>query len=158
VVGRPVRIEVETHSPEATEGLGGRLGARLRPGDVVAVIGPLGAGKTALARGIARGAGATGYVASPSFVIIREYSGPVRVFHADLYRLDRPQDIADLGLDELVEDGGILIVEWADRAEGLLPRDRLDVAIAFGAAEADRILTLMAPPAWADRLSGVGDA
>lgn len=74
---------VRTRSARATEALGERIGRRLRPGDVVALVGPLGAGKTVLARGLARGAGARGYVASPSFVIVREYAGPIPVRHVD---------------------------------------------------------------------------
>lgn len=153
----PARVQVRTHSPESTEELGRRLGARLRPGDVVALVGPLGAGKTVMARGIARGAGATGYIASPSFVVIREYAGPLRVYHADLYRLDRLEDIADLGLDELSEAGGVLVVEWADRADGLLPMDHVRVEMTFGAGETDRVLIFSAPDAWAERLSAIAE-
>jgi tRNA threonylcarbamoyl adenosine modification protein YjeE len=103
---------------------------------------------------MARGAGATGYVASPSFVVIREYAGPLRISHADLYRLERPEDIAHLGLDDLTETGA-LIVEWADRARGLLPAEHILVECAFGEAETDRRVTLSAPASLADRLDGV---
>lgn len=153
----PVRIVVETHSPEHTEALGRRLGARLRSGDVVGLEGPLGSGKTVLARGIALGAGAVGYIASPSFVLIREYAGPLRVYHVDLYRLERPDEIADLGLDEMMGGPGVVIVEWADRASGMLPADHVRVACAFGAGATDRVLTLTAPASLDDRLSEVGD-
>jgi tRNA threonylcarbamoyladenosine biosynthesis protein TsaE len=146
---------VETHSPDATERLGRRLGGRLHPGDVVALIGPLGAGKTVLARGIAGGAGASGYIASPSFVVIREYAGPIRVYHADLYRLERPDEIADLGLDEIVDAGGLLVVEWADRAREWLPREHIRAVLAFGASEDARLITLEAPVSMADRLDAV---
>jgi tRNA threonylcarbamoyladenosine biosynthesis protein TsaE len=145
------RKVLETDSPEATEALGRELGARLRPGDVVALVGPLGAGKTVLARGIAAGAGARGYIASPSFVVIREYAGPVKVYHADLYRLEHPQEIADLALDELIDDGGVLVIEWADRAGVLLPEEHLRVELAFGASESARAITLQAPAAMAAR-------
>jgi tRNA threonylcarbamoyladenosine biosynthesis protein TsaE len=151
-------MHVQTHSPEETEDLGRRLGARLRAGDVVALVGPLGSGKTVLARGIARGAGATGYVASPSFVVIREYAGPLRVYHADLYRVDRIEDIAYLGLDELSEAGGVLVVEWADRANGVLPEQHVRVDLAFGAGDADRVLIFTAPAALADRLADAAGA
>ncbi len=122
---------MHTSSPAETETLGRRLGALLRPGDVVALSGDLGAGKTVLARGLAAGAGATGYVASPTFTLIREYSGPARVYHVDLYRLDRPQQLDDLGLDEILDGSGIVVIEWAEKAVPLLPREHLWVIIRF---------------------------
>jgi tRNA threonylcarbamoyladenosine biosynthesis protein TsaE len=156
LTGRVVRVRVETSGPSATEALGRRLGARLRPGDVVALIGPLGAGKSVLARGIARGAGAGGYMASPSFVVVREYAGPVRVYHVDLYRLERDEDIRELGLDELASDG-ILVVEWADRAGGALPGPALTVACAYGDGETSRVITVAAPEALAERTAGLAE-
>ena len=150
----PAPVVVETHSPEQTEALGRRLGGRLRAGDVVALAGPLGSGKTVLARGIALGAGATGYIASPSFVVIREYAGPLRVYHVDLFRLERPEELDALGLEELVDGTGVVIVEWADRAPGVLPREHVRVTCAFGSAATDRILTFTAPASMADRLDG----
>lgn len=148
-----MRIAVETSSPEATESLGRRVGARLRPGDTVALVGPLGSGKTVLARGLALGAGASGHMASPSFVIIREYAGTVRIYHADLYRLDHPGDLAHLGLEELMDGDGIVIVEWADRAPWILPADHLWVECAFGEADTCRLFVLSAPAGMADRLA-----
>lgn len=138
---------------DETEALGRRIGARLRPGDAVALVGALGVGKTVLARGIAAGAGATGHVASPSFVVIREYLGPILLRHADLYRLERAADIADLGLDELTDDAA-LVIEWADRAPGLFP-DAVRIDGAFGAGPMDRIFTVRVPPALAARFAGV---
>lgn len=149
------RVVVRTGAASETEALGKRLGARLRPGDVVALIGPLGSGKTVLARGMARGAGAAGYVASPSFVVVREYHGPVRVYHADLYRIGPREELDTLGLDDLMNGSGVLVVEWADRAIGLLPREHVRVECAFGAAEDERVLTLSAPASLADRLEGL---
>jgi tRNA threonylcarbamoyladenosine biosynthesis protein TsaE len=138
-------LTVETHSEEATEALGRRIGARLRAGDCVALVGPLGAGKTALARGIAQGAGASGYMASPSFVLIREYAGPVRVFHADLYRLERRGEIDTLGLDDLVGGDGIVLIEWADHAPWLLPDDHVRIECALGATPTERVFTVTMP-------------
>lgn len=147
-----LRVVVATRSPEATEALGRRLGARLRPGDVVALIGPLGSGKTILARGIALGCGAAGHIASPSFVVIRVYAGPIRVYHADLYRLERPEEIRDLGLEEL-PGGGVLIVEWADRANFMLPEEHVRIECALGSAPSDRVYALSLPASMADRLA-----
>jgi len=150
------RVRVTTSSPSATEALGRRLGARLRAGDVVALVGPLGAGKTVLARGIAEGAGARGGIASPSFVIVREYPGPVRVYHADLYRLEGAAEVAELGLDELAAQG-ILIVEWADRAGALLPGPAIRVVCDFAEGETARVFTVEAPPALAERMADLGE-
>lgn len=146
-------IRIHTASPEATEALGRRLGARLRAGDVVALAGPLGSGKTVLARGLALGAGARGYIASPSFVVVREYDGPVRIYHVDFYRLERRDEIRDLGFDDLLDGSGIVIIEWADRAPAL-PADAVWVECAPGAGETDRVFTLRVPDAMRERLRG----
>src|SRR5207245_10212466 len=93
-VGDTVRFRIETSSPEETEALGRRLGGLLRAGDVIALSGDLGAGKTVLARGIAAGAGAAGHVASPPFTFLREYHGPLPLFPADLSRLSHPPQLS----------------------------------------------------------------
>ncbi|MGH2375084.1 MAG: tRNA (adenosine(37)-N6)-threonylcarbamoyltransferase complex ATPase subunit type 1 TsaE [bacterium] len=149
----PEPTVVTTHSPEATEAFGSRLGARLRAGDVVALVGPLGSGKTVLARGIALGARATGYIASPSFVLIREYDGPIRIYHIDLYRLERREDIDDLGLEDLIGGSGIAVVEWADRAPWIFPADHLLVACAVAREDQTRVFTLTIPASMRDRLA-----
>ncbi|MFN2465310.1 MAG: tRNA (adenosine(37)-N6)-threonylcarbamoyltransferase complex ATPase subunit type 1 TsaE [Candidatus Dormibacteria bacterium] len=105
-------------SLEETKELGRRLGGALRPGDVILLEGPLGAGKTALVRAVARGLECPGEVASPTFVLVRHYAGRLPLVHADLYRLDSDAEVAALGLLELSEDG-VLAVEWADRATNL---------------------------------------
>ncbi len=143
---------VTTHSPRATLALGRRIGVCLRAGETVALVGPLGSGKTVLARGMALGAGATGYIASPSFVVIREYEGPIRIFHVDLYRLERREEIVDLGLDELIDGAEIVIVEWADRAPWILPADHLRVACALGSRLSDRMFTVTIPGSMRGRL------
>jgi tRNA threonylcarbamoyladenosine biosynthesis protein TsaE len=155
VIAQAVCARITTRSPRGTEGLGRWLGARLRPGDVVALVGPLGSGKTVLARAMALGAGAQGYFASPSFVVIREYGGPLRIYHVDLYRIERADDMAELGLDELADAGGVLIVEWADRAGDLLPADHIRVECDYGRTERERTFTLRAPASLADRLEGI---
>jgi tRNA threonylcarbamoyladenosine biosynthesis protein TsaE len=108
--------ESETRSPEETEALGERLGARLRGGEVVLLSGELGAGKTAFVRGLARGVGADPEeVASPTFVLLTSYPGRLTLHHADLYRLAGRGDDHELGLEELPGPRGVLAVEWAER-------------------------------------------
>jgi tRNA threonylcarbamoyladenosine biosynthesis protein TsaE len=113
-----------TRSAEETRDLGRRLAAALRPGDVVALVGELGSGKTTLVQGIAAALEARGRVASPSFLIVHEYRGRLPIYHVDLFRL-RPEEVESLGLEELFDEGGVVLVEWAERAERLLPPDAL---------------------------------
>lgn len=141
-----------TRSAEHTEAVGRRLGSRLQAGDVVALSGDLGAGKTVLARGIALGAGATGYIASPSFTLVREYRGPVPVYHVDLYRLDAPGQLDDVGLEEILDGGGIVVIEWAERARSLLPADHLWVTVTFADGENERVVEFVPHGARLSRL------
>ena len=137
--------------PEATEQLGRALGAVLRAGDVIALIGALGAGKTTLARGVLRGVGFAGEVTSPTFPIVQPYdSAKLRlpVWHVDLYRIEEPSELGQLALDEAL-DGGALLVEWPERAEASWPHAlRLQLAVE---GEGVRSLTAQVPPAWEGR-------
>lgn len=103
-----------TASPEETEAAAARLGAHLRRGDLLLLEGPLGAGKTTFVRGLARGLGSQAHVMSPTFQLVRIYAGPLQLAHADLYRLEHGAGIADLGLDQLLDEG-VVVVEWGDR-------------------------------------------
>jgi tRNA threonylcarbamoyladenosine biosynthesis protein TsaE len=116
-----------TRSDEETRALGEALGRRLGPGDVVCLIGPLGAGKTTLAQGIARGLEVEDVVNSPTFTLVQEYAGRLPVYHLDVYRLSGPEEAADLALDELLAAGGIVMIEWPERIAPFLPPDRLEV-------------------------------
>jgi tRNA threonylcarbamoyladenosine biosynthesis protein TsaE len=125
-----------THSLEVadlagTEALGRRLGERLFPGAVVALVGQLGAGKTHLTRAIAEGLGIRNPAAvnSPTFVLIQEYPGPVPLYHFDTYRLTGPREFAELGVEEYFAGDGVCVVEWADKVEDVLPCDHLRVEI-----------------------------
>jgi len=114
-------------SAEETRRLGERLGALLDVGDVVLLSGELGAGKTVFVQGIARGLGFEGSVSSKSFVLLGEYAGRVRLYHADLYRLEEPEQVLELALDEIGGDG-VLVVEWPERAgEGVLPDEHVRI-------------------------------
>ena len=103
-----------TTSAEETEALGEEVGAGLKAGDLLLLTGPLGAGKTTFVRGLARGCGSTADVASPTFQLVRVYPGRVQLAHVDLYRVKAAGELADLGLDELIDEGAV-VVEWGDR-------------------------------------------
>jgi tRNA threonylcarbamoyladenosine biosynthesis protein TsaE len=105
-----------TQSPAETEAFGERFGKRLRAGDMVLLTGELGAGKTTFVRGVARGTASVAPVASPTFQLVRVYPGTVQLAHIDLYRIERPSELGDLGLDELLDQGAV-VVEWGDRLE-----------------------------------------
>ena len=108
--------EETTASAAETEALGERLGSELKPGDLVLLAGPLGSGKTTFVRGMARGAGSDAQVQSPTFQLVRVYPGRVQLAHVDLYRVKVAGELADLGLDELL-DQGAMVIEWGDRLD-----------------------------------------
>ena len=124
---------VSTESPEETQTLGEELGRTLKAGDVVALIGDLGSGKTCLTQGIARGVGiAPGeVVSSPSYILINEYDGEIPIYHIDLYRLETFAEIAELGLGEYMNSDGICIIEWAERMAEGLPDTCIKIHIAW---------------------------
>lgn len=122
-----------THSPEETQAIGERVGQDLKPGDIVALIGDLGAGKTCLTQGIARGVKIepNQIVNSPSYTLINEYAGKIPIYHIDLYRLQRREEVLDLGLEEYLEENGICIIEWADRMLDLLPEGCMTIELSW---------------------------
>lgn len=132
--------EIGTSSAEGTERVGERIGRAARPGDVVALWGELGAGKTTLVRGVARGLGIpVRAVTSPTFVIVHEHDeGRMPLFHVDLYRL-APGDTPSTGWDEALSAGGLTAIEWPDRVERWLPGDRLDVHLTSEGGDARRL-------------------
>ena len=122
---------VESHSVDDTLLVGRRLGAALRGGDAVALIGELGAGKTQLVKGIAVGAGVRDarVVNSPTFVIVNEYAGRVNLYHVDAYRLSGSAELEAIGIDEMFGSGSAVVIEWADRVASVLPEDHLRVRL-----------------------------
>ncbi len=131
-VNSPHVLDFVSHSVAQTMRVGQRLGELLQRGDVVALRGDLGAGKTHLIKGIVQGLGSTDMVNSPSFVLINQYRAGARhsgmpIYHADLYRIERPAELHGVGLEEALDGTGVCLIEWADRAEALLPDERLDV-------------------------------
>jgi tRNA threonylcarbamoyladenosine biosynthesis protein TsaE len=130
-----------SHSPEQTQRLGKRLGELSQAGDVLLLTGNLGSGKTCLTQGIAWGLGVKEYAFSPSFVIVREYHGRLPLYHIDFYRLDRIEEIADLGLDEYLYGQGVCVVEWADKGAALMPDEHLLINLSY-ISDAERSISL----------------
>ena len=121
-------LHTQSESPEETEAVGFAMASIVQPGSVIALYGDLAAGKTCFVRGLARGLNVQEPVSSPTFTIVNEYHGTQTVFHLDLYRLTTVGEIYDLGYEELFDGPpGICVIEWAERAEGLLPSERVDV-------------------------------
>lgn len=138
---RQEKGEFLTHNPQETIRLGRLLGELLVPGDVVALIGDLGAGKTTIAKGIACGAGVEDEeeITSPTFVLVNEYWGRFPVYHADLYRLQEAGEVEDLGWEEFIFGDGIAMMEWAEKIPGILPEDRLEVRLLWIGAEERKV-------------------
>ena len=114
-------MEFITNSPEETEAVACALGEKLRPGTILAFRGDLGAGKTAFTRGLAKGLGATEQVTSPTYTIVNEYiTGRLPLFHFDMYRLNSPEDLWDIGWEDYLDRGGVCAVEWSERVEEAL--------------------------------------
>ena len=122
-------MEFYTASAYETEELGARLGRQLRPGAVIAFYGDLGAGKTAFTRGLARGLGIEDPITSPTYTIVNEYPGKIPLFHFDMYRLTSSEDLFDIGWEDYLTRGGVIAVEWSERAADALPPDTLWVTI-----------------------------
>jgi len=130
-------IQLETASPEETLALGERLGQAARPGDCVALIGQLGAGKTLLVKGIARGLGiAPAEITSPTFVLIHQHFGRLPLYHLDAYRLSDSNEMLAAGTEEALYGNGLSAIEWADRIADILPVDRLEIAITITGPDA----------------------
>jgi len=136
--------ELTTISPEETEAAGARLGATLKCGDVVALTGELGAGKTVFVQGLARALGVGTAATSPTFVLVNEYRGRVPVHHVDAYRTTSLAELMDLGIEEMMDGDGITVIEWAERVEPLLPARAVRVRIA-GVGDEPRTIVVERP-------------
>ena len=143
-----------TAGVDETTALAARVAPLVVAGDLIVLLGDLGAGKTAFVQGMVAALGSPDPVTSPTFTIAQRYDGGrLTVHHLDAYRLAGPEEAADLALDELLDDDAVTIIEWGDRLRGILPIDRLEIALAFGPGDEDRVLDLHAAgPGWAARL------
>ncbi len=145
-------LELASASEAETIAIGRALGRALAARDVVLISGELGAGKTRLVQGIAAGIDAPDETRSPTFVLVNEYTGRLKLAHCDLYRLGGVDDTLELGLDDYLAEGAALAVEWPERARGAFPDDALEVEIAFGPGPRDRLLGFRAAGPGSERL------
>ncbi|MFC1962820.1 tRNA (adenosine(37)-N6)-threonylcarbamoyltransferase complex ATPase subunit type 1 TsaE [Chloroflexota bacterium] len=130
-----------SRSPSQTQKLGESLGEAAQPGDIYLLVGDLGAGKTCLAQGIARGLGIREHVSSPSFVLMKEHQGRLPMYHIDLYRLERQAEMLDLGLESYFSGSGLCVVEWAEKLGRLTPEEYLLISISYQ-GDKERLITL----------------
>ncbi len=152
-------IDLVSHSSLHTERIGERIARLARPGDVLALWGELGAGKTQLTKGVASGLGLDAAdISSPTFVILHEhYGGRMPLFHLDLYRLEG-QDLATTGWEETLDSGGITVIEWPDRASADLPADRIDIQLEHIADTKRRVVISATGPRSLELLRGFHDS
>ena len=130
--------ELRSDGVPATRAIGRALGREARPGTLIALVGELGAGKTQLAKGVAEGLEVPTVVNSPTFVLMNEHVGRLRLYHVDAYRLAQPEEAMDAGLIEDRQSDGVVVVEWADRLQGWLPAERLEITISGDIADPSR--------------------
>ena len=155
-----MEYRVTSLTAEQTREWGNRLGGSLRGGDIVTLIGDLGAGKTAFAQGVGKALGVTGPMTSPTFTLQHEYLGQLtgtgvktRLIHMDLYRLQRPEEVEVIGVEDAFVEDAICLIEWPEIAEDYLPEDRLEVEI-LGSGESPREIIFRAQePVWEHRLN-----
>ena len=146
-----------THSADDTFELGRRIGQTLCPGDIILLRGDLGAGKSVLARGLARGLGIDCPMPSPTFTLMQPYEGRIPFYHFDLYRLDDPEEFYEAGLDEYAFGNGAAVIEWPDCAD-LMPDDCFEVEILRGNADDERLISWTALGNVAEREEAIGAA
>lgn len=139
-----VHAFLDTATAEQTIALGRRFGKKLWPGSVIALVGPLGGGKTTFVKGLAQGLGFrdADEVTSPTFVVLHQYQGRYPIFHLDLYRLEGLADVEEIGWDDFVSQGGVVVVEWARKVGGYLPKEYLEIGFEL-TGDSGRRITLL---------------
>jgi len=151
-----MRYSFQSRSVNETERLGEQLGARLFPGAVLTLSGDMGAGKTALIRGVCRGAGCRTRASSPTYALMHLYEGPHPVCHFDLYRVEDGDPWVSMEVEEIMDGKNILLIEWPGPVEAFLPEGRLRIEMEPGDTDEQRIITLSGTdPVWKDRLEGL---
>jgi tRNA threonylcarbamoyladenosine biosynthesis protein TsaE len=152
-------IRATTKSVDDTKALAGALAELARPGDLLLLTGDLGAGKTAFAQGFGAALGVAEPITSPTFTLVSQYTGRLPLNHLDVYRLEQLAEVADLGLAEMLDDGGVTLVEWGEVIIPALQADYLEVRFEFGAADDDRRIELIAVgPRWSARSRAIATA
>ena len=131
-----------SYSSKQTEEFGAQLGKSLKAGDVVALFGDLGAGKTAFTRGLTHGMGFDGEVSSPTFALVHEYPADIPIYHFDMYRITTWDDLYSTGFFDYLDIGGVLVIEWSENIENCLPENLIRVSISKNDNENERIITL----------------
>ncbi|MBW3669739.1 MAG: tRNA (adenosine(37)-N6)-threonylcarbamoyltransferase complex ATPase subunit type 1 TsaE [Actinobacteria bacterium] len=145
-------LSAATKSADDTRELAAQVATLAKPGDLILLAGDLGAGKTAFAQGFGRALGVDEPIVSPTFTLVRTYPGRMPMLHVDVYRLDHLQEVVDLGLAEMLDEGGVALIEWGDMAAPSLPADFLEVRIDYGNADDERRFDFrIVGPSWAPR-------
>lgn len=149
-----------TSSVEVTRDLAAAIAELARPGDLVLLVGDLGAGKTAFTQGFARGLGIDDQVTSPTFALVQSYTGRLDLYHLDVYRLDQVAEALDLGLSELLDEGAVTIIEWGDAIAPVLPHDYLEVHLTVDSDDLDVRHVALVPVGqrWSARRRALGAA
>jgi tRNA threonylcarbamoyladenosine biosynthesis protein TsaE len=152
-------ISLRTNAAADTKAVGRAIAPLVRAGDVLILAGELGTGKTVLTQGLAEGLDVRDAVTSPTFTLVHHYEGRLPFFHLDVYRLERLAELTELGIDELLDAGGLVVVEWGDVVASELPVDRLEVRLGFGPDDDDRTIELTASGTrWPARWRTLGEA
>lgn len=145
-------LSAATKSADDTREMAAQVATLAKPGDLILLAGDLGAGKTAFAQGFGRALGVDEPIVSPTFTLVRTYPGRMPMLHVDVYRLDHLQEVVDLGLAEMLDEGGVALIEWGDMAAPSLPADFLEVRIDYGDADDERRFDFrIVGPSWAPR-------